>query len=208
MTNLKPTKDTYNQLQKAYNHFNKKLFKGALNDCVITLHRKRGAYGYFWAETWQERSNGKNKTDEIALNPEHFRFRTVEEILSTLVHEMAHLEQHHYGKPSRSGYHNKEWANMMEAVGLIPSITGQEGGRKTGQSCSHYIETNGRFEIVCAELIKAGFALNWQAVTKEGNINRAKRKVKYTCPVCEANVWGKPEMNIECGDCEEQMKEN
>ena len=27
-----------------------------------------------------------------------------------LVHEMAHLQQHHFGKPSRMSYHNKEWA--------------------------------------------------------------------------------------------------
>jgi hypothetical protein len=30
--------------------------------------------------------------------------------LSTLVHEMAHLQQNHFGKSSRTGYHNKEWA--------------------------------------------------------------------------------------------------
>src|SRR5262245_14971271 len=36
------------------------------------------------------------------------------QILSTLVHEMVHGEQHHYGKPSRGGYHNKQWADWME----------------------------------------------------------------------------------------------
>ena len=45
--------------------------------------------------------DGQEVTDEIALNPSHFRHRTTEQSLSTLVHEMTHLEQHHFGKPSR-----------------------------------------------------------------------------------------------------------
>jgi predicted SprT family Zn-dependent metalloprotease len=44
-------------------------------------------------------------------------------LVIAMTNEMAHLEQHHFGKPSRSGYHNKEWAGMMKAVGLIPSDT-------------------------------------------------------------------------------------
>jgi len=26
---------------------------------------------------------------------------------------MAHLWQHHHGKPSRAAYHNREWASKM-----------------------------------------------------------------------------------------------
>ena len=59
--------------------------------------------------------------------------RTNEQTLSTLVHEMTHLQQQHFGKPSRSGYHNKEWGLLMRAVGLIPSSTGEPGGKETGQ---------------------------------------------------------------------------
>jgi hypothetical protein len=39
------------------------------------------------------------------------------------VHEMAHVWQHAHGKPSRNGYHNKEWAAKMDERGLIPSDT-------------------------------------------------------------------------------------
>ena len=28
-----------------------------------------------------------------------------------------------------------------------------------------------------------------------------KNKVKYTCPQCQTNVWGKADLNIDCGDC-------
>ncbi len=141
---MKPTKDTYNQLDQAYDHFNQVLFSGTLPPCLITLYRKKGAYGYFWGDTWNERT-GKAVTDEIALNPETFRDRTTPEVLSTLVHEMCHLQQHHFGKASRNGYHNAEWALMMEAAGLVPSDTGEPGGKKTGQRMTHYIEPGGVF---------------------------------------------------------------
>jgi hypothetical protein len=40
----------------------------------------------------------------------------LEDSLSTLFHEKAHLWQHHFGNPSRTGYHNKEWAACMAAA--------------------------------------------------------------------------------------------
>jgi hypothetical protein len=45
---MKPTRDTYTQLDNAYDYFNRALFAGKLPPCVMTLHRKKGAYGYFW----------------------------------------------------------------------------------------------------------------------------------------------------------------
>lgn len=200
---MKPTQETYSQLEKAYNHFNSALFGDALPPCVITLQRKKGAYGYFWGDTWSE-TKGESLTDEIALNPDSFQTRSVAEVLSTLVHEMCHLQQHHQGKPSRSGYHNKEWARMMEAVGLIPSDTGAEGGKKTGQRMTHYIETGGAFSSACDALLAKGYTIPWQARTRDEAAAKKKRKskTKYTCIQCAANAWAKPDTRLICGDCE------
>lgn len=204
---MKPTRDTYTNLDRAYEHFNKALFGGKLPTCVITLHRKKGAKGYFWGDTWNARE-GKTIKDEIALNPETFRERSTEEVYSTLVHEMCHLQQHHFGKPSRSGYHNKEWAQMMEAVGLIPTDTGAIGGKKTGQRVTHVIEPGGAFEKSCADLLKKGFEIPWEART--GNAAKAKKKAasktKYTCPDCGSNAWAKPDTSLMCGDCLTHME--
>lgn len=30
----------------------------------------------------------------------------------------------------------------------------------------------------------------------------ASNRVKYICTLCEVNVWGKPHLNLVCGDCE------
>ncbi len=90
----KPTSSEYTAFQAAYDSYNAALFGGALPDCLITLQRKRGALGYFWASQFTARS-GPGETDEIALNPEGFH-DTETEILSTLVHEMAHHPQGGY----------------------------------------------------------------------------------------------------------------
>src|SRR5882672_11938621 len=114
MLPARPTTKTYNSLDDAYEFFNRCLFGGRLPACLITMQRSKKAYGYFAGGRFGA-ADGTQITDEIALNPSHFRERTTEQSLSTLVHEMAHLEQHHFGKPSRTGYHNKEWAGMMRA---------------------------------------------------------------------------------------------
>ena len=203
---MRPTQETYAQFYKAFTYFNKVLFFSRLTSCIITLQRKRGSYGYFWGDTWSE-TKGSSITDEIALNPDGFQGRTDKEVLSTLVHEMTHLQQHHFGKPSRNGYHNAEWAKMMQAVGLIPSDTGTAGGKKTGQQMTHYIEPCGRFEIACQKLIEDDFSIPWQTITKDPNETEKKRasKTKYTCQTCGTNAWAKPKTNLMCGDCEEKM---
>lgn len=33
-----------------------------------------------------------------------------------------------------------------------------------------------------------------------------KRMVKYSCPFCSIDVWGKPDINIKCGNCNKLME--
>jgi predicted SprT family Zn-dependent metalloprotease len=170
-----PTSRTYDGLTQAYEHFNRALFGGRLPPCLITMQRKNKTYGYFAGGRFGTR-DGQEITDEIALNPSHFSARTVEESLATLVHEMTHLEQHHHGKPSRVGYHNKEWAGLMRRVGLIPSDTGAPGGKQTGQHMTHYIEPGGRFDQACAALIGGGFTLPYVELWGEQDGRKAAKK--------------------------------
>jgi hypothetical protein len=116
---LNPTSHTYGGLDRAYEFFNDRVFGGALPRCLITMQRHKGAYGYFAPERFGSR-DGATITDEIALNPAHFAERSTKQIPSTLVHEQAHLWQQHFGKVSRGGYHNKEWAAKMKEIGLHP----------------------------------------------------------------------------------------
>src|SRR5947209_20129451 len=103
-----PTTQTYTSLTSAYEFFNRELFGGTLPPCLITMQRHKGAYGYFSGERFANTSDPTDITDEIALNPSHFATRKPEEVLSTLVHEMVHLWQYHFGKRPSSGYHDKQ----------------------------------------------------------------------------------------------------
>jgi predicted SprT family Zn-dependent metalloprotease len=201
-----PTRTTYQGLTEAYDYFNERLFGGRLPRCLITMQRQKGAYGYFAGKRFGTK-DGAEVTDEIALNPAHFRSRTTEESLSTLAHEMCHLEQDHFGKPGRTSYHNREWAGMMKAIGLMPSATGLPGGKETGQKVSHYIAGGGAFDRACRELMKSGFAVRYVELWSdpEKRKKKAASKTKYTCPGCGLNAWGKPEIHLVCGDCEERM---
>ncbi|NLE01748.1 MAG: SprT family zinc-dependent metalloprotease [Fibrobacter sp.] len=160
---LNPTSDTYNNLLLAYKFMNEHLFQGILPICLITLQREKKSYGYFCKNKFMNNSDPSKCTDEIALNPQHFRSdgRDDRMVVSTLVHEMCHLWQSHFGDPGRSRYHNKEWADKMKSLGLIPSSTGAPGGKETGDHMSHYIQENGLFSKVFQDLLVQGFALQW-----------------------------------------------
>ncbi|WFS69541.1 SprT-like domain-containing protein (plasmid) [Agrobacterium leguminum] len=202
---INPTKKTYTGLARAYALFNEELFGGELPACLITMQRVKKAYGYFAGGRFGSK-DGAVVTDEIALNPAHFSLRTTEQILSTLVHEMVHLWQHHFGKPSRGGYHNREWAEKMHAVGLVPSSSGEPGGKETGQRVTHYIADGGPFQRVFSRLEEEGFDAFfielWDDAKKQAA--RAKKtasKTCYTCPSCGLNAWAKPNARLMCADC-------
>src|SRR6185436_17262597 len=78
----KPTRETYDPLQLAYDMLNRALFENSLPNCLITLQRRRHTYGYFVGDRFA-RADGAI-TDEIALNPSHFRDRPAPEVLATL----------------------------------------------------------------------------------------------------------------------------
>jgi predicted SprT family Zn-dependent metalloprotease len=156
---MKPTTQTYNELQIAYDRFNDELFDGQLPHCLITLQREKKTYGYFSAQRFANHAG--DKTDEIALNPTYFAVVPLIEIMQTLVHEMVHLWQHHFGKPGRGRYHNDEWAKKMESIGLMPSDTGQPGGKRTGDQIADYPIEDGNFLKVCRLMLTEDFRISW-----------------------------------------------
>lgn len=182
------TRRTHERLGTAFDWFNERLFDGRLPPCLVTLQRRGLARGYFRRRAFTARRGGR-RTDEIALNPDTFNGRTDREVMSTLVHEMVHQWQAYNGRPGRRGYHNREWAAKMEAVGLCPSTTGRPGGARTGESVSHYVVGGGPFDVAWGELSRTGFRLDWEATRYAPT---TWRKVKYACPDCGLSVWGKP----------------
>lgn len=231
----KPTNEMYDSLTKAYDFFNSVLFDNKLPPCLITLQRKKNVLGYFSDKRFKNKKN--DEVSEIAMNPSYFAIRTIEETLSTLVHEQCHMFQEKYGKPGRGNYHNKEFADIMFKAGLMTSQTGKEGGKRTGEPMDHYIISDGAFSKACQELIDDDFTLRW--VDKYPPIERAyyapddddghssddeeetgkielskwgieeedlpeepkPTRLKFTCPNCQDNLWGKPSLSVICGKC-------
>ena len=199
----------YSAFEQAYDYFNDSLFNGELPSCLITLQRKARCYGYFYRESFSARLNDSMVTDEIALNPDTFENRSDMEILSTLVHEMVHLWQCHRGKRiSRKAYHNAEWAGKMEQIGLMPTDTGEPGGKRTGQKMTHYVIDGGPFLVEAQKLIGSGFKLTWQCRSADASARRKqpRSKMKYSCPECGQNAWAKPDAKLMCGECEQMME--
>lgn len=167
MTNIKapehitnsPTTEFYHALVEAFDHFNSELFDGVLPPCLITLRSSNKIYGYHHSDRFI--SSDGDLLDELGLNPGFFALRPVEVTLSTLVHEMVHHWQSHFGTPTPSNPHNMEWTKKMEQIGLIPSSTGLPGGKQTGRKVSHFIKPDGLFIKSCKRLMETGYAMSW-----------------------------------------------
>ncbi|WP_370262319.1 SprT-like domain-containing protein [Limnobacter sp.] len=153
------TEEFYRNLSEAFRFFNARLFEGALPDCLITLRSSNRFFGYHHTERFIAKDG--QLIDELGLHPGLFAVRSMEEALSTLVHEMVHHWQAHFGSPTRTNPHNEEWAAKMEAIGLMPSSTGLPGGAKTGRRMTHYIIPDGPYIAACKELLDEGFEFIW-----------------------------------------------
>ena len=226
-----PTMTQYAEFDKAFDWFNDRLFDGALPKVLVTFSRKPRMLGYFSAERWESASDTADRAAELSFNPDYFanpKSRTLTDVLATLAHEMAHCWQHSFGKPSRSGYHNRQWGQRMEAIGLMPSNTGAEGGAKTGQQMDHYILDGGPFALAAADLLAAGWAIKYldraerftagpaapgspvkgpdgKGLAKAPAKPKAPTRTKFACPECKAAAWGKPTLKLVCGDCGQPM---
>lgn len=264
---MNPTNALYQSLLDAYNHFNSELFEDKLPPVIFTVQRQKELMGYFAPDRWTSLEG--TRCHEVGINPANMGRSRVVEVLQTLVHEMVHCWQYVYGKPSRSCYHNTEWAYKMIEVGLQPSDTGLPGGAITGQHMNDYPIEGGPFLQACHALVKSnGFKFPWiyrfmlpnsdnsldrmterqpidaslERITSDATITMtafnpadlseedithylyssyrdilpedtlvqlkpaAKTKSKYQCPVCRANVWGKSDLDIRCGRCQQPFE--
>ena len=71
---------------------------------------------------------------------------------------------------------------------------------------THYIVDGGPFDRAWQVLAEAGFTFDYQDRLTNGPETARKIKVRYACPLCSIHVWGKPDLHIVCGDCNEPMR--
>lgn len=186
--------ETYDNLQKAFNHFNERLFDNRLSPVMFTLTKRKNANGYFHADQFVHNQDG-DTTHQIAMNPDTMN-RELLSVLATLVHEMTHLEQETFGKPGKRGHHNEEWAKIMDRVGLIPQP-------RHGRKVSTVIPSDGPFVEACKQLeVELPYFTSPRAIAGK---KKDLSKVKHSCPTCGLNVWGKLGISVRCGDCDDEL---
>jgi hypothetical protein len=227
-----PAAEAIAELQKAYDLFNAELFAGILPPTMLTMQRSQNplgvVFGSFRPHGFKNNRNDKRTVDEISVNPAVLSGFPTLENLQTMAHEQCHQWQFRFGKPSRKTYHNREFAAKMKEIGLHPSSTGKPGGAETGQTMADYPIPGGKFLAACDKLLTSGFVFSWGsnaptppkpanaaenatpgAAGDDGKDNtggKAGKKVKYTCPKCNARAWGKSTLNLVCGDCNMKME--
>ncbi len=232
-----PTLIIASELQNLHSHINQEFFGGELSEAVLTLDQtSKVSCGHFKPDSFIS----KNGTfaHEIGIGAGFVLKASPEEIISTMGHEMAHqaIWEQSEKKPS-SGYHCKSWAILMEGtLGLVPSDTGREGGKKTGYRMCEYILPGGPFEHFITELICGQFSISWALATEElrayrlaevtgknkfvegvsglsgscpadSKKKRSKGKVKFQCPSCEKPAWAASSRLLICGDCHVELVE-
>lgn len=214
---LPPTVSVYSEFQRAFDHFNNRLFDGALPPVLMTMsRRKKRALGYFCKNSFEGRTSiategadvvtvpveptpKRDCLHEICMNPDYFQGRSDEDVLSTLVHEMAHHWQYCFGSPGKNAYHNKEWASKMESIGLHPISLDNDKG--TGTRVTHDVVSDGHYQRAFRDLRE--FSLAWAA--RLAPSKTVKAAPKLVCKSCHQKVQGPKDTFIICGICQERM---
>jgi hypothetical protein len=212
-----PTAEQFSAYRAMFDHFNRELFAGELPPVILNFSRHAGALGFFAPERWKHLSAGA-VVHEISLNPSYLGTRPARETASTLVHEMCHLWQQAFGTPPRRGYHDREWSEKMVSVGLQPVCPKTGKDKMSAPALTHRIIEGGPFARAfdtlpaeallpwtCAEArVSSGGTSSGGASggagAEGGSAPRTRNKVKYTCPECGCNAWGKPGLRIACVD--------
>jgi len=121
--------------------------------------------------------DGFGLLNEIALNDIYVSEKLSWNNLATLLHELGHAHQERTGNPGKSGYHNKEYTNWAETVGLNVD---ESGHTSVAPSPSPFSKL----------LSRHGIEISAPPESKQGNVKpekpiQGKSKLKLWVCSCE-----------------------
>ena len=193
---MKTANKNIEELKKAFDYYNEKLFSGKLEDCYITIQKSRHWSGYFKPKSHVMR-DGETKCHTICIESTSFFDRDERAVASTLVHEMMHLWQYQYGKYPKTPTHNKEFIKKLEFLGFKAVKLD-----KTGRKMTQEVKEGGLFARANEDF---KMELDWTEVMQEKKPVRGKNKTPYKCTECNYTVYGKEGLAITCIDCDTQL---
>ena len=226
---LKPTLE---KLEHYYSICNERFYGNELQKAVITVSPDARKRAYGWCTTWKAWGSGQVKTpDDIADMSEEeiaslnesgsyeinmvaeYLTRPLEEVVGTLLHEMAHLWNIQQGIQdcSRNGYyHNRKFKDAAEAHGLAVEKTEKYGYSMT--------KLNDEAVSFLKEIGAEGFNLYrkpFYFINKdkpempdadEGEKPKQSSR-RYVCPGCGNIIRATKVVRVACMDCGLQMLE-
>lgn len=172
-------------LGKLYDFINKHLFGGELVKPVITVQvdSRNKAYGW-WSvnKVWHENKDDEG-VHELNMCAQYLN-RPIEEIASTMIHEMCHqfASVHGLQDCSRSGiYHNKLFRQIAENHGLNVVKVDKIGWSQTSLT-SEIAEIIRKFAAHNEENVIYRSPLSTNTTVKSSSTR------KYVCPCCHTSV--------------------
>lgn len=201
-------------LETAFWVLNRVYFNDELPEAVITIQSSQRAYGHITVrKVWKDSFDSYH---EINIAAEYLN-RPVENIISTLLHEMCHLyamENHIKDTSNQGRYHNKRFKEIAEARDLKISHSQYIGWSVTEPTdkLKAVIKENGldkKIDCVRMGVVTAGGngGTDGGSDGTDGNLPKKKSSTrKYMCMGCRNSVRATKDVNIMCMDCGLKME--
>lgn len=188
------------ELERCFDFFNKKLYGGKLLRPIITIQTagRMNAYGWFAREAWRVTKRGQ--VPEINMCAEWLTRKPIE-VLSTLVHEMVHLDnwQKEIKDCNQNQYHNKRFMVAAQAIGFEVEKSDRYG-------YAHTKPTEKLLEIIAAAKVDEGKI----SLSRSGLYAAAKKKkgskLKRWCCGCTNVRVAVADFDATCNLCSNKFE--
>ena len=194
-------------LNKIFDLLNETFFENELSRPTITIQSTPRAYGHFSLreDTWVSKLGG---THEINIGAGTLA-RPIEEVVSTLLHEMVHYYNYERGVQDCSRgntYHNRKFKEEAERRGLNVEHSDKYGWSHTSPSdlLLDFVLENDLSDILINRNEFSGFQMGGTGTHSGTPITPTAKKSssrKYICPCCGTSIRATKKVNIGCLDC-------
>ena len=194
-------------LNKIFDLLNETFFENELSRPTITIQSTPRAYGHFSLreDTWVSKLGG---THEINIGAGTLA-RPIEEVVSTLLHEMVHYYNYEKGIQDCSRgntYHNRKFKEEAERRGLNVEHSEKYGWSHTSPTdlLLEFVLDNDLSDILINRNEFSGFQMGGTGTRNGTPITPTAKKSssrKYICPCCGTSIRATKKVNIGCLDC-------
>ena len=159
----------YELYEFLFRYYNDKLFNNELDLSFISISRKKGFVSFFLPEN----EGGAEEIEKWKSKEPHIAF----------VHEMIHVYQEKK-ETSSPNYHNKDYAQISENIGLPTISIGKPAGKRTGRKIKQTDTWDGMFFLAYNEVILCDIIFQPIPVVEKTTAINKQIRDKCHCPNC------------------------